>query len=155
MKKILLSTVALIGLASFARADEPAVWRGATMLECSPTSFKPEPQVLDKDPVYKILISVDVDLKMNVKGMIVEHYTAFGRAYTRTQQYDGIRFVTDTDKNVKFLKWAGMYKKSEDVGMVGFIFFDDGHWNYAEKTENSKTGEKKWMYSFCHDAGGN
>ncbi|MBE0704329.1 MAG: hypothetical protein IH582_14380 [Afipia sp.] len=155
MKKTLLSPIALIGLVSFAHADEPAVWRGATMLECSPTSFKPEPQVVDKDPVYKILISVDVDPKMNVQGMMVEHYTAFGQVYSRGQQYDGIRFISDTDKNVKFLKWAGMYKKSKDVGMVGFIFFDDGHWNYAEKTENSKTGEKKWMYSFCHDAGGN
>lgn len=153
MKLVVLSAVILIELASLARADESTIWRGAQMLECSPTAFKPEPRSPDKDPVYKILLGVDVDSQMIVRGMMIKHFTAFGQVYSRAQQYEGFRFMTDEDQGVKFLKWGGIYKKADDTVMVGYLFFNDGRWNYSEKTENKKTGEKKWMDSVCHETG--
>jgi len=145
MKKTLLAAVAAIAMVAGAAAqtmdstasvntDNNEIW-----FECSVTKL-----VREKDPVYKVLVSLENDIFAHVL-----HVTQSGRVYNRADQYDVFRNNhSQQGGNI----WTGQHNKNKQLYMTGTFGVINNTLYYKEWRPSTAPASQQTpiMESVCH-----
>jgi hypothetical protein len=102
----------------------------------------------DRDPVYKIAVSLSLDDHSSPTNLTVVHHTISGAMYNRADQYtrSDLRQVPQTT----VYYWTGARIRDPSLMMKGVLALSlDNKWTYGE--ELFKYGRREfWMISLCH-----
>jgi hypothetical protein len=148
MKRLLLATVAVLGLAGTGHAfTNQAVTpiNQHTHLECVPAYERPRDH--DRNPVYKIM----VDLQLNgqqVSEIDARHVLVDGTVVDRNDQYANASVWQNPGYNEWY--WSGTLMRNPHLTMNGRLYRDArGQWVY-EETLFDRGRQNFYMASVCH-----
>jgi len=128
-------------------AAKPVPLEKYTSLECAVVKEKP-PSRHDRDPVYKIVVSLTLDDSGNVENLVVVHHTRSGETYNRDDQYVNSNLRQTPGKTDYY--WTGTRAEHRSLTMRGNLWRSrDNKWHYSE--ELFKSGRLQYsMLSACH-----
>jgi hypothetical protein len=125
MKKLLTTLVVAAALAA------PGVAQASTVntLECGLIRVSPPDR--DPDPIIKIGFSMiwSPASARNPSDFKVEHYSAAGHVYSRTEQYRSLRMWSTRDSD----NWSGVSIRNPALTMVGTVYNERGRIFYVEQ----------------------
>ncbi len=123
----------------------PALPPDFVSLDCIPVRSS---ERVDRDPVYKITVSLSLDDHWSPTNLTVIHHTISGATYNRADQYtrSDLRQVPRTTAYY----WTGFLIRDPSLMMKGVLALSvDNKWTYGE--ELFKYGRRDfWMISLCH-----
>src|SRR5262249_4709902 len=117
---------------------------GFTALECSIVREQPKPRD-DKNPVYKINVSLTKDDSGHLESFDVIHTLRSGKQVDRSEQYSGANIWQTKGKLEWF--WKGYRGENQMLGMV-YHNARDG-WMYRE-TISARGRVAYEMHADCH-----
>jgi hypothetical protein len=125
MKKLLATAAVAAALAVPGVAQASSV----NTLECGLIRVTPPDR--DPDPIIKIGFSMiwSPASARNPTDFKVEHYSAAGQVYSRTEQYRSLRKWSTRDSD----NWSGVSIRNPALTMVGTVYTERGRTFYVER----------------------
>jgi hypothetical protein len=125
MKKLLATAAVAAALAVPGVAQASSV----NTLECGLIRVTPPDR--DPDPIIKIGFSMiwSPASARNPTDFKVEHYSAAGQVYSRTEQYRSLRTWSTRDSD----NWSGVSIRNPALTMVGTVYTERGRTFYVER----------------------
>ena len=110
------------------------------------------PSEREDDPVHAIVVKPafkDGESKQVLSGLDVVHVTAFGRRFSRSDQYSN-ELLEQTPGRLE-ITWRGSWRRNPSIKMTGRVWYaaDRGRWFYGE--QQTKDGRQEMqMLAGCH-----
>jgi hypothetical protein len=129
MKKLSVAAAIASALAAPGVAQASMV----STIECGLIRISPPDN--DRDPTIKTKVSMiwSPANDRNPSDFSVEHYSAAGNVYSRSEQYRSIRLWTTRDSD----NWSGVSIRNPALTMVGTVYSERGRTFYVERVFNN------------------
>jgi len=125
MKKLTMAAAIAAALSTPGVAQASLV----ATLECGLIRISPPDN--DRDPTIKTKVSMvwSPASALNPTDFSVEHYSAAGNVYSRSEQYRSIRLWSNRDSD----NWSGVSIRNPALTMVGTVYTERGRTFYVER----------------------
>jgi hypothetical protein len=118
-------------------------------VECGVVELRDSDKGKDPDPIYKIVVNLELDENKNPTSLFVNHVSVHGKNYDRSKQYTIEPQLWGTPGKMEWF-WSGKRKAgSRTYFMKGALIKNTTGLHYYEEL---KVGNKTemYMYSICH-----
>lgn len=148
---LLLMAIGSSASAQFKPTKKNAPFEGG-FLECGIVSLKDADGGKDPDPVYKIMINLDLENDGSPKAMTVTHASVQGKYYSRHEQYTVNPELTNTRGKMEWF-WSGTLARNTAFRMKGALIKNDTGIHYYETLMKGSQVNMQ-MHALCHQAEG-
>jgi hypothetical protein len=122
-------------------------------VECGIIELRDSDKGKDPDPIYKIVVNLELDENKNPTSLFVNHVSVHGKRYDRSKQYTIEPQLWGTPGKMEWF-WSGKRKVgSRTYVMKGALIKNSAGLHYYEEL---KVGNKTemFMHSICHQEEG-
>ena len=148
---LLAMTMVSPAAAQFKPSQRSAPFQGGFM-ECGIVSMKDVDGGKDSDPIYKIMISLELESDGSPRSMTVTHASMQGKYYSRHEQYTVNPELTHTPGKMEWF-WSGTLARDRSLRMKGALMKNATGIHYYETLLKGSRVNMQ-MHALCHLAEG-
>jgi hypothetical protein len=117
-------------------------------LECGIVQLKDEDGGKNTNPIYKIMVNLDLDKNSAPVSMTVTHVAVDGSNYNRHEQYTVNPELSGTQGKMEWF-WSGALPKNRSLRMKGAVIKNASGTHYYETLTRGERVVMQ-MHSICH-----